>query len=124
MKLNTANYLHIPFDTADCYEFGSILYRDYFGYELPSFEYQISDIRSMVKAVSNGKSRTFTPVKREEIKYLDGIIFTSKDCGRHIGFYLEGGKFIHQTRENGPVIEKLNSIKWKNKILGYCRYEP
>ena len=121
--IETDKYLDIPFSEADCYQFGSILYQDHKGYPLPSFSYSLLDARSMIKAVIAGED-IFTAITKEELKELDGIIFHSPTCGKHIGFYLGNGKFIHQVRHSYPSIENLNSPKWSKRILGYCRYEP
>ena len=124
IKLDTDKYLGIPFVDADCYEFGSILYKDYFGYALPSLEYQLDSMKSMVMASEDSQKDTFTSVLKKNLAYLDGIVFSSVECGRHVGFYLGDGLFIHQNRRGFPSIEKLNALNWKNKILGFYRYEP
>lgn len=124
IKLDTDKYLGIPFSEADCYQFGSILYSDYFGYPLPSLKYQLESLRSIVTAAEDSQGHLFTSVNIKFIQYLDGITFKSVECGRHVGFYIGGGLFIHQNRDSFPSIEKLNSIKWKDKIIGIYRYEP
>ena len=121
--INTDKYLDIPFSEADCYQFGSILYQDIKGYPLPSFDYSLDDSTSMVQAVMSGED-IFTQIAKEDLRLLDGIIFTSITCKRHIGFYLGNSKFIHQVAGDFPSIENLNSPKWSKRILGYCRYEP
>ena len=121
--IDTDKYLDIPFSEADCYAFGSILYQDNRGYPLPSFKYDLNDPNSMIKAVIRGDD-IFTQVTREDLRELDGIIFESVTCRRHIGFYLGDNKFIHQVMGDYPAIENLNSPKWNKRILGYCRYEP
>ena len=123
-KLNTDLYIGIPFTTADCYQFGSILYNAYFGYPLPSLEYELKSAASMLSAADGSIKSTFTDIDRKDIEYLDGIVFKSVECARHVGYYLGDGLFIHQNINSYPSIEKLNSIKWKDKILGIYRYEP
>lgn len=123
VEIDTDKYLDIPFSEADCYQFGSILYKDIKGYALPTFDYSLDNTTSMVRAVMSGED-IFTPIAKEDLQLLDGIIFTSVECKRHIGFYLEKGKFIHQVMGSFPAIESINSPKWSNRILGYCRYEP
>lgn len=121
IKLDTDKYLGIPFATADCYQFGSLLYFDYFGYPLPSLEYRIDSMKSMVLASAKP---TFIAIEKADLTYLDGIVFSSVECGRHVGYYLGDGLFIHQNINDFPSIEKLNGKKWSGKILGYYRYEP
>lgn len=119
--LDTDKYLDIPFSQADCYEFGSILYKDHFGRPLPSFNYELEDAKSVVSSVLSGDT-IFVEVKREELRYLDGIIFYSPSTQRHIGFYLGDGKFIHQIMNGYPAIERLDSPIWKKRIIGYRRF--
>lgn len=123
-KLDTDKYLHIPFSEADCYHLGSIMHKDYFGYELPSLDYQIDSVKSMLFAFRESRKDLFQVIDIKDIAYLDGIIFNSTTCGRHVGFYIGGGLFFHQNINGYPSVERLNSIKWKSKILGICRYEP
>ncbi len=120
--IETDKYLDISFSEADCYELGSIIYEDIKGYPLPSFKYDLENINSMVEAVDSGDS-VFTSVEREDLQELDGIVFASPTCGRHIGFYLGNNLFIHQVRFGYPAIESLKSPKWSKRIIEYCRYE-
>jgi hypothetical protein len=123
-KLDTDKYLDISFDEADCYQFGSLLYQDYFGYPLPSLEYQLDEIKTMLTAADNSQKQTFIDVEKNDIQYLDGIVFHSVECGRHVGFYIGDGLFIHQNINGFPSIEKLKNINWQKILLGIYRYEP
>ena len=123
-KLDTDKYLGISFEQADCYQFGSILYQDYFGYPLPSLEYQLDSMKTMILAAGDSQKSIFKNVDKSEVTYLDGIVFSSVECGRHVGFYIGDGLFIHQNIKGYPSIEKLSGHKWGSKILGIYRYEP
>lgn len=119
--IDTDKYLDIPFSEADCYEFGSILYQDAFGYPLPSFNYELDSMKSMILAVMKGDD-TFERIEKEDLQELDGIVFSSPECGRHIGFYIGGGKFIHMVKDSYPAVERLSSGLWSKRIMGYYRY--
>jgi cell wall-associated NlpC family hydrolase len=54
---------------------------------------------------------------------FDAILIRLKGQPMHCGVYLDNDLFIHCLKGSNVTIESINSAMWKNRILGYYRYE-
>lgn len=122
-KLDLTEFLSIPFSEADCYELGSLLYQAAKGFRLPGFDYVLDCVSSHHEAIDGAiKTEAFVEIQKQELEYLDAILFNSNGGKRHIGFYVGDGKFIHQNLNGYPTVVKLNTPMYRNSIIGFYRY--
>jgi cell wall-associated NlpC family hydrolase len=54
-------------------------------------------------------------VKRNELQAGDLVFFKTGKFKRHVGIYLEHGKFLHASTSNGVTISRLENNYWKSR---------
>ena len=85
----------------DCSGLVYTTYRDQLGIELPrTTEYQVLLGRA---------------VKRNELRAGDLVFFKTSRKVRHVGIYIENGKFFHASTSKGVTISGLNDYYWRDK---------
>jgi len=93
----------------DCSAFVYIAYLDRFNLELPRTT--INQIRAGVK------------VDMSELKAGDLVFFRTGVGVRHVGIYLDKGKFMHASSSKGVMISSLDNNYWK-KHYWMCKHIP
>lgn len=81
----------------DCSGFVHVTFRDLFGIQLP---------RASAHQVAMGSR-----VEREELQTGD-LVFFRNGNRRHVGIYLEDGKFLHASTRKGVIISSLDNVFW------------
>lgn len=81
----------------DCSGFVHVTFRDLFGIQLP---------RASANQVAMGSR-----VEREELQTGD-LVFFRNGNRRHVGIYLEDGKFLHASTRKGVIISSLDNVFW------------
>ena len=85
----------------DCSALVYLIYRDEMGIQLPrTTQYQ---------AVA-GKA-----IKRGQLRPGDLVFFRTGRRGRHVGIYLEDGKFLHASVSKGVTISHMADNYWKSR---------
>ena len=54
-------------------------------------------------------------IKQSELRSGDLVFFKSDAKARHVGIYIEDGKFLHTSKKTGVTISKLSNYYWKDK---------
>ena len=85
----------------DCSGFVHVTFRSKFGLKVP----RTTEKLSMVGA----------PVERSGLRTGDLVFFRTGSKARHVGIYLEKGRFLHASKNRGVVISRLNNVYWKSK---------
>jgi len=85
----------------DCSGFVYVTYLEKFGLEIP---------RSTKLLSKFGKE-----IKPSEIRPGDLVFFKITPMVRHVGIYLEKGKFLHASKSKGVMISNLGDYYWKDK---------
>lgn len=64
-------------------------------------------------------------VSHEPREEGDVVLLRIGPWASHIGIWLphNGGIMLHTINETGAVLERLDSIRWRNRILGYWRVQ-
>lgn len=81
----------------DCSGFVHVTFRDLFGIQLPC---------ASANQVAMGSR-----VEREELQTGD-LVFFRNGNRRHVGIYLEDGKFLHASTRKGVIISSLDNVFW------------
>ena len=92
----------------DCSGFTSLTYKEVFGRSLP---------RSSVEQAQGGQR-----IARSNLRPGDLVFFKRGVYGKHVGIYLENGKFIHASTTKGVTISHLSDAYWRNKYWTAARY--
>ncbi|MBU1567723.1 MAG: C40 family peptidase [Proteobacteria bacterium] len=130
MELSVSNYATIPFvekgrseQGCDCWGLIYLIYRDLLDIELPLYveEYQNTTDEKVLSAAIAARPVNWKETTRP--RPGDAILMRLKGQPMHVGVYIGNGRFIHCLHGSGTVIEKIKSITWRNRIVGYYRYE-
>jgi cell wall-associated NlpC family hydrolase len=62
-------------------------------------------------------------IKRSELRSGDLVFFKTGFKVRHVGIYIENGKFFHASTKRGVMISNLNNYYWKDKYWHARRME-
>lgn len=93
----------------DCSGFVYIAYLKRFNLELP---------RTTINQIRAGYS-----VDKSELNPGDLVFFRTGEDSRHVGIYLDNGKFMHASSSKGVMISRLNNRYWK-KHYWMCKHIP
>lgn len=85
----------------DCSGFVFITFKSKLGIVLP---------RTTNLQVATGKD-----IERNQLQAGDLVFFKTGRFFRHVGIYLEHGKFLHASTSLGVTISKLDNVYWKSK---------
>ncbi|WP_417552971.1 NlpC/P60 family protein [Marinomonas fungiae] len=83
----------------DCSGFVYLTLRDQFGAYLP---------RTTEKQVQTGYH-----IDEDELAAGDLVFFKTGSKVRHVGIYMEDGKFLHASTSRGVIISSLDNVYWK-----------
>ena len=89
-------------DGVDCSGFVYNTFRSKLGINIP---------RSTELQSTLGKN-----VSQKNLRAGDLVFFKTATKVRHVGIYIEKGKFLHASTSKGVMISKLNNIYWKSKF--------
>lgn len=94
----------------DCSGLVQTTYREHLGIELPrTTEYQ----------ALAGKA-----IKRSQLRAGDLVFFKTGYKVRHVGIYIEDGKFFHASTSKGVTISRLTDYYWRDKYWHARRVDP
>jgi len=82
----------------DCSGFVHVTFRDIFNKKTP---------RSTERLAKSGKA-----VTKKSLKFGDLVFFRTGRRQRHVGIYINNGKFIHASTSRGVMQSSLNSTYW------------
>lgn len=123
-------YISIPykdhgldFQGVNCWGLLYLIYLTERGITVPTY---VEDYASSEDEIELGQLINQEKVKWLEVKTpqkFDAILIRLKGQPMHCGVYLDNDLFIHCLKGSNVTIESINSVMWKNRILGYYRYE-
>lgn len=93
----------------DCSGLVYTTYRDRLGIELPrSTQYQVQVGRT---------------IRRSDLRPGDLVFFKTGRKVRHVGIYIEDGKFFHASTSKGVTISRLDGYYWRDRYWQARRVE-
>jgi len=93
----------------DCSALVYLIYRDDMGIQLP---------RTTQYQATAGKA-----IKRAQLSPGDLVFFKIGRRSRHVGIYIEDGKFLHASASKGVTISQMTDYYWKSRYWRARRME-
>lgn len=118
-KLNKRNM-----EECDCYGLLWLIYKNEYDISLPIFddEYDENSTREDVLKIFVENIERWKEIK--DVKVGDAVYFRVGGLEKHVGVMVSSKMFIHNFKEGGSVaISDLSNVRWKNRIVGFYRYE-
>lgn len=128
-------YMNIPFkdcgrdfDGCDCGGLVWLIYKNELDIELPKWNdlystTQYSNSSEIEKVMSSmlGANGKEVPISR--IQPFDVLSIRIGRAEMHVGTAIDKERFIHICEGDKVTCERINSMKWKNRITGAFRHE-
>ena len=83
----------------DCSGFVHLTFRDKLGRKIPRTTSQLSRLGSKIS--------------RKQLRAGDLVFFKTGIKIRHVGIYVEKGKFLHASTSKGVIISRLDNVYWQ-----------
>jgi len=115
-------YIDIPFAEYNCWQLICLVYREQFGIQIPTFkdEYKHALDRENIGKIYEREMCLWTPVDVQQLS--DIIVLRVQGQPWHAGLVLSDTDMLHTERGLNSVIERYNGHIWKNRIIGFYRY--
>jgi cell wall-associated NlpC family hydrolase len=117
-----SDYVNIPFDTCNCWQLVCKIYKEQFGKIIPAYEneYKSSTDKNNIKKIYDRELQIW---KRLNAPVLGCVIVCKiKNQPWHAGIVVSRDSMLHTEKDLYSVIERFNGLVWKNKIIGFYRY--
>lgn len=125
------DYVGIPYDLRgrdrsgiDCWGLVRLVYKEQFNIDLPSFSEKYEDDSNSDQFQELLATQREGWVNVQDPKVGDVVLMRVLGLESHIGIYIGEGKFLHAKRDTNAVIESLDSLRWKKRVIGFYRYMP
>lgn len=109
---------------ADCWGLVCLVYAQERGIVLPSYAeaYESTDDRArLAEIVSHESQQGWQAVDRPQP--FDVILLKMGGIPSHVGIVIDRQRMIHCQRDIGTAIEKINSIRWRDNVAGFFRWQ-
>lgn len=131
MTVDFTKYIGVPFldngrtleRGCDCWGLARIIWRDEFGFSVPSNlgQYAVNDFNSMNVLVERDLPQ-WNEIKSGDERTGDGVLMRLAGIPVHVGIVVEKGVMIHTHRGINSVLEKYESPRWVNRVMGIYRH--
>ncbi|MFI2812508.1 NlpC/P60 family protein [Microbulbifer zhoushanensis] len=85
----------------DCSGLVYTTFRDQLGLQLPR--------------TTSTQARIGVPIRRSDLRAGDLVFFKTGRKSRHVGIYIEDGKFFHASTSHGVKISRLSDYYWRDR---------
>lgn len=124
------NYLDIRFKEkgrtamgCDCWGLVRLIYQEQCSIPLPSYDddYIATNNHEILSVLIDSESRKWNQVEKPH--EFDVVVLRLKGVPFHVGVVTRGGFMLHCSQGINTSHERLDSMRWKNRIIGYYRHE-
>ena len=123
-----SNFIGIPYRLPEanaeglhCWELVEQVMISVFGVEPPEVVYSGS-IRRVAPVFMKSLER-WTQVDQEDREAGDMVLLSVAGHPAHCGILINKNEMLHTTKETGSVIERVCGIVWRQRIVGYYRWQ-
>lgn len=112
-----------PATGLDCWGLFRVFYQRVLGITLPSYGetyMHAHDHDAMAEAMETHLPSAW--VRVSEPRFGDGIRLRIDGKACHVAAYLGNGEMLHTQSSHDSAIDRIDSIRWKNRIEGFYRH--
>ena len=129
--IDVNKYIGIPFEDSgrsqegvDCWGLIHLFYKNERGIEFPLYTdlYETSFDKERVSEIINEEKVYWNQIEFDELQDGDVILFRVSGLPIHVGMVVDKNTFIHCIKGAQSCLEKLNSPRSQNRIIGAFRY--
>jgi len=116
----------------DCWGFAALLTKRQFGKEVPLWEgvgftdttdmFQSRKIAKELALFMANHEDPWLAISPEKREVGDWILLRAIGFPIHVGVYVGGEWFLHIEHKTSSCASRLDSIEWRNRVIGYYRY--
>lgn len=123
-------YISIPFadkgrtmEQADCWGLVRLIYKQELNIDLPDYldAYDHSTNKKVIAEHVDNVKQQWKEVA--DPKEFDVVLLNTQGVPMHVGVITKKNTMIHCVLGVGTSIENYNSMRWKERLAGFYRYE-
>lgn len=118
------------YEETDCYGICSLASRDYFNHPIPEYSLEQpdeADCHAVEETMLTGLdlSTRWKLLESGQQRDSDLILFHYAGYDCHVGIIVDAarGQFLHIRPGTNSAIERYTTQPWKNRVMGFYRYE-
>lgn len=118
-----AKYVGLPFDQYDCWQLVCLVYKNELDITLDTYKneyYDALDRENIATIYVREMQQVYFKVDTPE--EFDVVVCRVKGQPWHTGIVIEPGEMLHTQRYIDAAVERYDQFTWKNRILGFYRY--
>lgn len=128
--MDVFEYMDIPFVNGgrsresglDCWGLVCLVYREKLGLDLPPHPEADADNGEQVRSlIAQDEAESWREVDRADRREGDVVVLRVKGLPWHVGVLVDPLRFVHTSRVKGVCVERLESVHWASRIVGYRR---
>lgn len=129
--MDFSEYIGLPFKSLgrdraglDCCGLALLVLRERFGIHAPDYLFDYPDAmdRAAVSAVVEREAKTRWVKAGDPPVLGDVVVFHRGRMQSHVGVVIGDRRFLHIVEGANSCIARLDSIAWRNRIVGFYRY--
>lgn len=124
-----AQYIGIPFVSkgrtaagCDCWGLVRLVLAEQFGVLVPSYDETYTDANKPTAAHAVGTLRGIDFVELPYAEPGAAVVLRVKGLPWHVGIMVSQYCFLHVMRGIESVWERLDDLRWRNRVMGFHRY--
>lgn len=126
------HYIGLPFkergrtsDGLDCWGLVRMVLNEQFDIQVPSYAYEYRSTQSArdIAPLIHRARQSWQPVKRDDMQCGDVMILRMQNVPMHAAMVLDRQYILHIERGINSVIERSDSRRWKDRLIGIYRHK-
>lgn len=111
-----------PEQGLDCWGLLRVFYREFMGLDLPSYTDAYADAFDRIatsRAIDAHQNQWHCVTTPE---FGDAVLCRLSGHACHVGVYIGNNQMLHTQTGHDSALDRIDGIKWKNRIAGFYRH--
>ena len=118
-----SKYVGLPFEEYNCWQLVCLVYKNELNIILDDYKneyHNAIDRENIASIYTREMHRTY--IKIDNPQAFDVVVCRVRGQPWHTGIVIESNQMLHTQRYINAVVEYYDRFNWKNRILGFYRY--